>query len=470
MKKIVLSLTLLFASITTLKAQVKIGDNPNTINSNSMLEIESTNKGFLPPRVTITSLTSASPLSGTVTAGMLVYSSGGSVTDGYYFWNGTKWLSISTSTSRSNYVIVKSASDFPTPVGGVITLAAGTLYEINGTVAVSNKIDLNGCSIQGDDATNDKLVYTGSSELFTGSNVGNLSYLTLVAASGKIFNVSAGGANVNFLVQNCYFIGCNTVGTIQGVGGTVYFANVAYFANTNGITFQNDNNVVLNNTLWDVSNHNTYETFTGTFNIIQILGGDRLVSSANTATAISISGITSLTAGSIKVVMFIGSGTYINGTFSNAWEVEATGLNTEKDDVSSGNIYISSSATTNFPSANTPTKIAGTTTSASLFRVTSPTNNRLTYTGTKTRRFLVICSLCIISGGNGKNYSFYVTKNGVKLSESEMSVKSNSSTDQTALAVSCTVSLAPNDYIEIWGENNIDNTDIVVTNMNLAIK
>src|SRR6185312_10955779 len=295
-----------------------------------------------------------------------------------------------TSTSRSNYVIVKSASDFPTPVGGVITLAAGTLYEINGTVAVSNKIDLNGCSIQGDDATNDKLVYTGSSELFTGSNVGNLSYLTLVAASGKIFNVSAGGANVNFLVQNCYFIGCNTVGTIQGVGGTVYFANVAYFANTNGITFQNDNNVVLNNTLWDVSNHNTYETFTGTFNIIQILGGDRLVSSANTATAISISGITSLTAGSIKVVMFIGSGTYINGTFSNAWEVEATGLNTEKDDVSSGNIYISSSATTNFPSANTPTKIAGTTTSASLFRVTSPTNNRLTYTGTKTRRFLVI--------------------------------------------------------------------------------
>ena len=470
MKKIVLSLTLLIASITGLKAQVKIGDNPNTINSNSMLEIESTNKGFLPPRMALTSLTSASPLSGTVTAGMLVYSSAGSVTDGYYYWSGTKWLSVSTSTSRSNYVIVKSASDFPAPVGGVITLAAGTLYEINGTITLSSKINLNGCSIQGDDAVNDKLVYTGSSELFTGSGIGNLSFMTLIAASGQIFNVNASGANVNFIVENCYFIGNSSVGTIQGVGGTVYFANVAYFANTNGITFLNDNNVVLNNTLWDISNHNTYETFTGTFNIIQILGGDRLASSANTATAISISGISSLVAGSIKVVMFIGTGTYINGTFSNAWEVEATGLNTEKDDVASGNIYISTSASTSFSAVNTATKIAGTTTSASLFRVTSPSNNRLTYTGTKTRRFAVICSLSTIASGNNKNLTFYITKNGTVLPESAQFLKFSAQVDRGSVTLSCTVQLAPNDYIEVWTANNTDATSISVESMNLAIK
>jgi hypothetical protein len=34
--------------------QVKIGDNPTTINSSAVLEIESTNKGLLPPRMTTT--------------------------------------------------------------------------------------------------------------------------------------------------------------------------------------------------------------------------------------------------------------------------------------------------------------------------------------------------------------------------------------------------------------------------------
>jgi hypothetical protein len=74
------------------EAQVKIGDNPNTINSNSILELESTNKGLLPPRVALTSVSNISPLSGTVPTGMLVYSTGGAVADGYYYWDGSQWI------------------------------------------------------------------------------------------------------------------------------------------------------------------------------------------------------------------------------------------------------------------------------------------------------------------------------------------------------------------------------------------
>jgi len=33
-------------------SQVKVGENPNTINPSAGLEIEYTNKGFLPPRMT----------------------------------------------------------------------------------------------------------------------------------------------------------------------------------------------------------------------------------------------------------------------------------------------------------------------------------------------------------------------------------------------------------------------------------
>src|ERR1700675_3624362 len=90
------------------QAQVKIGDNPGTINANSLLELESTNKGFLPPRLSLNSISSVSPLTGSVPAGMLVYSTGGTLSDGYYYWNGTEWKKVGTGELN---VVSKTASD-----------------------------------------------------------------------------------------------------------------------------------------------------------------------------------------------------------------------------------------------------------------------------------------------------------------------------------------------------------------------
>ena len=89
MKKLLLLPALLLSLF--IQAQVKIGNNPGTIDPNSLLELESTNKGFLPPRVALNSLSSVTPLTGTVPAGMLVFSSGGTLTDGYYYWDGAEW-------------------------------------------------------------------------------------------------------------------------------------------------------------------------------------------------------------------------------------------------------------------------------------------------------------------------------------------------------------------------------------------
>ena len=79
------------------QAQVKIGNNPGTIDANSLLELESTNKGFLPPRVALNDASLVAPLTGTVPTGMLVYSTAGTLADGYYYWNGTQWKLLATS-------------------------------------------------------------------------------------------------------------------------------------------------------------------------------------------------------------------------------------------------------------------------------------------------------------------------------------------------------------------------------------
>ncbi len=88
-------------------AQVKIGDNPGTIDANSLLEMEATNKGLLPPRVTLTSLSSVSPLTGTVPAGMTVFNGSGSLPVGFYYWSGTEWRKLENGYQN---LVVKSAN------------------------------------------------------------------------------------------------------------------------------------------------------------------------------------------------------------------------------------------------------------------------------------------------------------------------------------------------------------------------
>lgn len=405
---------------------------------------------------------------------MLVYNTGGSLTNGYHYWNGTAWVLLYTSVNaRNNFVLVKSASDFPAPVGGIITLSPGVTYEINGTITLTSRINLNGAWLRGVDAVNDRLVYTpASGELFTGSFGGNIKTLTLTApnSGATLFNLNAAGANRNLIMENLYISGCNNIGTIAGFGGTVFMQTVAYFTNTNGITFSNDTNVVILNALWDKGNFNTYERFTGTFGAVLKTGGAMQVQSANTATAINVSGITGITSGELKNVLFMGNGTYKTGNFSNRWEVESTSLTTEKDDVASGNIYISSTAATNFTVVNTPVKIAGTTTAANLFRVTAPVNNRLTYTGRKTRRFQVMCSLSMVSASLNKYFTFYIAKNGTVLPESRQQMQLILTSDRASITLSCTVELATNDYVEVWVANNTDLTSGTVSAMNLSIK
>src|SRR5690349_17224203 len=106
MKKL-FTIVLFLSPFLPLRAQVKIGDNPSSINPNSLLELESTNKGFLPPRVALNNAASVAPLSGTVPAGMLVFSSGGSLADGYYYWDGSNWKLL---TTNNNTVVSKSAN------------------------------------------------------------------------------------------------------------------------------------------------------------------------------------------------------------------------------------------------------------------------------------------------------------------------------------------------------------------------
>jgi hypothetical protein len=100
MKKIFLTLALVTGMIAS--AQVRIGGTGTAVDANAILELQSTTKGLLFPKVALTSTTAFAPLSAH-TAGMTVYNTAtaGDVTPGLYVNSGTAWVSLGGSSSAA---------------------------------------------------------------------------------------------------------------------------------------------------------------------------------------------------------------------------------------------------------------------------------------------------------------------------------------------------------------------------------
>jgi hypothetical protein len=82
-----------------LSAQVGINIDGSQPDSSAMLDIKSTSRGFLPPRVALAAINSTYPITNPAT-GLLVFNykvtgtPPHNVTIGYYYWNGTRWIPV----------------------------------------------------------------------------------------------------------------------------------------------------------------------------------------------------------------------------------------------------------------------------------------------------------------------------------------------------------------------------------------
>jgi hypothetical protein len=110
-----------FGILSPAYSQVKIGSNPATINANSILELESSNKGLLMSRVALDSTTLATPLTAHV-AGMHVYNTATKhdVIPGTYYNDGTQWVRLSNEVSNNVQLFGSGV-----PAAGCV---GGTLY------------------------------------------------------------------------------------------------------------------------------------------------------------------------------------------------------------------------------------------------------------------------------------------------------------------------------------------------------
>jgi hypothetical protein len=164
---------LLCFNALVVNAQTGIGTT--SPDASAKLEVSSSNKGFLPPRVALTSTTSASPITNPAT-GLIVfntatvgtYTSSTSVVPGYYFWNGSKWFNWSNpclNMEKTEFTDFSVSATVFTLLHAPRDLNAVYMY-INGVRITNNAYSI-------DPANNLKIIYdpTGRHAIVSGDRV-----------------------------------------------------------------------------------------------------------------------------------------------------------------------------------------------------------------------------------------------------------------------------------------------------------
>ena len=133
--------------------------------------------------------------------------------------------------------------------------------------------------------------------------------------------------------------------------------------------------------------------------------------------------------------------------------------------------YISATAATTISVKETAYKAAGTTTlstTPAAVNFTMPANNRLTYTGATTAAAFISAVLTCTTAGTNDLLGFHIAKGGTVVASTHIDRFVGTGTDQGAVAVQLLCSLATNEYVEVWVENESAAADITVEHMSLV--
>jgi hypothetical protein len=136
-------------------------------------------------------------------------------------------------------------------------------------------------------------------------------------------------------------------------------------------------------------------------------------------------------------------------------------------------IYATNNTTSTPITQNVFTKLLGTTTEVSGYSLyfSAGTDNRLTFTYTGGTAYLQYTINTAVSSNNNNNLVIAIAKNGVVDNSTQMAVTTFGG---TATSVPCSisgiVSMAANDYIELWATNTTAGNPIILKYLNFGIK
>lgn len=220
-------------------AQLKLGDNASTINAASILELESTNKGLVFPRISLATISSSSPLPVSLLEGTVVYNTNSSTTGGsgigLYIWTGSAWKSLTqiTGTGTADYVTRWISA---TAQGTGLIRDNNTSIGINTAPSTTELVTIAGASLNGLNVTSTSTT-TGSYAIRGNISTNQNAYLgyvgTVTIAGTTATNPPAYFTTANTTSPGMVATATNASSSFPAIEGLATVGLGGYFATNN---------------------------------------------------------------------------------------------------------------------------------------------------------------------------------------------------------------------------------------------
>lgn len=369
-------------------------------------------------------------------------------------------------------ILINALSDFPTPIAGVITLAADIIYLLGDNVNIgTNRLVLSdNTTVSGIESIVNTLTYTGTDDMFTMINTRNrISTLSISATNGRIINFSDNADNI--FRMNDVTVACDKFGLFNSSGtngSSVRFTNVSPSSiTTSGLQITGNWNAWL----WEISSvvitgGDMFNFGIATFNsivtdgILAFLGAGTTLFKGLTASGnINVGGL-----GSVARTLTSGPGVPLSGISVDdiRWIFrDNAGI---QDTLPDAMVSLNNNATeTVISTTSTPVKIAGTWIVERNSQFDANTTGRVTYRGERPLPSPIDIVVTINSAsGNNKDITVFLALNGIVISNSG---KTNrvSAADPKNVTVVWQLTLNKDDFLEVFISNDSDTINLIAS-------
>ena len=370
---------------------------------------------------------------------------------------------------RDGYLFVASADDLPDAVEGEHILPADTLVEISGTVDLgANALRISaGTIIIGRHLSND-IVQSSADGVIRADNVESnviLREFNILATGGRALDLTG---SIDYQL-NIFYVGLLGVSAGTITGFDVQAVISCFVSAASGVTLDGTTNKIFidGTPFFEVSGAAITLAATLVCSVADIRGSFFKFDSPGIGVKAE-SGY-SVSTGVYTINLIDGTAVPLDG-LSPAdvnWKMsDNTGL---RDSRTAGQLSLDEPATTTISAVDTPVKIEGATTLATLTERLdgSSVDNRLQYTAVGPT--LVNVQLSVnIEGGNNIDGTIMVVKNGTVVEESRLNFRLSTGADERNASTATIVEMETDDYIEGWIENRSGDSDFTINSMSLV--
>jgi len=380
--------------------------------------------------------------------------------------------------SPTNEKVVNALSDFPAPVGQIITLATATFYLVGNSINVGdNRFVLSQDTVvAGLDSSASSLTYTGSGDMFTGIDVSNkITKITLDAPSARLFNISSPSGGAVFQFIDSTVDSCDRAGIFTDLVA-FQLTNVAYndiktdghsFAGAfNIFTSQTNLSFVNGGSMFDLGSA-TFNSFDDNMSFLSLAASTKMLT-ATGSTNINTGGVGSVTG---TRIFGAGASTPLSGVSPDDIRWIFLGNDEISDTNPDALLSLNGNAVnTVVGTIDTPTLLAGTWVIEQTSFFTGTTGGRLTYNGERDLAAPIDIVVTIISAsGTNKNVTAYLALNGSIIPNSGKTSRVGA-TDPENISVPWQLTFTDGDFVEVFLENNSDGISLIGVDAVLRIR